>query len=43
MWSSTPAERRLGVMNARVMGQGTVDDHGIGTGIVPLPNFRSQP
>jgi hypothetical protein len=33
----------VGVMNTRVMGQGTVDDHGIGTVIVPLPNFRSQP
>jgi hypothetical protein len=33
----------VGVMNTRVMGQGTVDDHGIGTVIVPLPNYRSQP
>ena len=33
----------VGVTNTRVMGQGTVDDHGIGTVIVPLPNFRSQP
>jgi hypothetical protein len=28
----------VGVMNTRVMGQGTVDDQGIGTVIVPLPN-----
>jgi hypothetical protein len=33
----------VGVMNTRVMGEGTVDDHGIGTVIVPLPNSRSQP
>jgi hypothetical protein len=33
----------VGVMNTRVMGQGTVDDHGIGTVIVPLRDFRSQP
>lgn len=28
----------VGVMNTRVMGQGTVDDQGIGTVMVPLPN-----
>src|SRR6267378_3114140 len=33
----------VGVTNTRVMGQGTVDDHGIGTVIEPLPNFLSQP
>lgn len=33
----------VGVTNTRIMGQGTVDDHGIGTVIMPLPNFRSQP
>jgi hypothetical protein len=30
-----------GVMNTLIVGQGTVEDHGIGTVIVPLPRFRS--
>ena len=30
-----------GVMNTLIVGQGTVDDHGTGTVIVPLPRVRS--
>jgi len=31
-----------GVMNTWIAGQGTVEDHGVGTVIVPLPNHRGH-